>query len=452
MGGPAQCRSMTSLPSSARGRGLLAAGCAAAALALSPAVASADSILYVKAGNVWLASGDGGNQYQVTTDGTAEQPYRSPSQAGDGTIAVGKGTEILRMKQNGKVLNRLDPPMLVNSVSHPQDGVPVDVAISPDGTKVAYTFYGYECPVGASCGARTVTGIIPSDRAATTAEYGQSSFHSPSWVTDTRILNSGGYGSHINIQDLGTEPFNWLTDQETDLGDAEVTRAGDKLAAVRGYDAKTHIVWYRINGNVQSGGKPDSPEAICATGEQAGFDQPTWGPDGNQLAWSEPDGIWVSRDAAGCESSQPVLLLPGGSEADWGPADVNPGPRETTGGGGPAGGGSTGGGGNPAGGGGSALAFSVKSANGKLRVSGRAVKVKLGCVCTYSARLTLKGRTVARKNGASKKAGSTVTIKLSATQAKALRKLGRRSKALELVVTAKSGAATGTRSLTVAPR
>ena len=70
---------MNSLPSIARSRrGLLAAGCAAAALALSPAVASADSIVYVKGGNVWLAAGDGGSQYQVTTDGTAEHPYRSP--------------------------------------------------------------------------------------------------------------------------------------------------------------------------------------------------------------------------------------------------------------------------------------------------------------------------------------------------------------------------------------
>ena len=51
-------------------------------------LASADSIVYVKDANVWLASGDGGSQYQVTTDGTAAQPYRSPSQADDGTIAV----------------------------------------------------------------------------------------------------------------------------------------------------------------------------------------------------------------------------------------------------------------------------------------------------------------------------------------------------------------------------
>jgi len=445
---------MTSLPISARGgRGLLAAGCAAAALALSPAVASADSIVYIKDGNVRLASGTGGDQYQVTTDGTAEHPYRSPSQADDGTIAVGYGTEILRMRQNGTVLNRLDPPMLMNSVSHPMDGTPVDVAISPDGTKVAYTFYGYECPIGVSCGARTTTGIIPSDRFAASAEFGSSYFHSPSWVTNSRILNSGGYGSHVNIQDLGTEPFNWLTDQETDLGDAEVTRAGDKYVAVRGYGDTTHIIWERVKGNVQSGPKPtELPEGICYTDEQPGFDQPTWSPDGNQLAWTEPDGIWIHRDAEACTTPSPTLVLAGGSEPDWGPADVNPGPRETGGGGDDAGGGADGGRG--AAGGGSALAFALKAPKGRLRVSGRAVKVAIRCAagCTYDAKRTLKGRRIARKKGTAKKGGAIVTIRLGAKQARAVRKLGRRSKALELVVTAKSGARVGTRSAVVAPR
>ena len=80
---------MLSLPSPARGRrALVAAGCTVAAIALSPAVASADSIVYVKDANVWLANADGSGTYQVTTDGTAEHPYRSPSQADDGTIAV----------------------------------------------------------------------------------------------------------------------------------------------------------------------------------------------------------------------------------------------------------------------------------------------------------------------------------------------------------------------------
>ena len=132
----------------------------------------------------------------MTTDGTAEHPYRSPSQADDGTIAVGYGDEILRMRQNGSVLNRLDPPALINSVSHPMDGVPVDVAISPDGTKVAYTFYGYECPVGASCGARTTTGIIPSDRFART--------RSTARATSTRLRGSRTRGSSTRAATAAT--------------------------------------------------------------------------------------------------------------------------------------------------------------------------------------------------------------------------------------------------------
>ncbi len=58
---------------------------------------------------------------------------------------------------------------------------------------------------------------------------------------------------------------------------------------------------------------------------------------------------------------------------------------------------------------------------------------------------------LARKKGTAKK-GATVAIKLSAKQAKAVRKLGRGSKALKLVVVAKAGGAAGTRSVVVAPR
>jgi hypothetical protein len=180
---------------------------------------------------------------------------------------------------------------------------------------------------------------------------------------------------------------------------------------------------------------------LCNTNEAAGFDNPTWSPDGTALAWTEPDGIWVKRNATDCASPQPTLVLPGGSEADWGPANVNPGPRPTTGG--------TPTGGRPTGGSPAKPAMTLKA--GKPRLHGRAVKVSFTCVaaCSYKAKLTLKGKALATRKGKAKAGrATTVKLKLSAKQARKVRKLGKRSKALKLSVTA----AGVKRTVVVAPR
>ena len=310
------------------------------ALLLCAGTAQASSIVFIKDYNVWLGKPDGTGLYQVTKDGTYASPYRSPSQADNGIIAVGRGDEILRMKQNGTVLNRLDPYPLTNSVSQPVDGPAVDVAISPDGSKIAYTFVSYECPVGASCGARGATGYTAADHLTPPQNAGTTYFTNPSWVTNTRTLQFGGYGSQVNIQDVGTPGArHWFDDSDyapspEDLGDGEVTRDGTKIALVRSYDANTHLIWWKLAGNAQSGAKPaiGNPAAGCVTGKQAGTDGPTWSPDGSALAWRETNAgrneIWVKPQADAC-GVQPRLLFAGGSEPDWGPAAIAPGPRGT---------------------------------------------------------------------------------------------------------------------------
>ncbi|HWM09200.1 MAG TPA: hypothetical protein VNO82_07640, partial [Solirubrobacteraceae bacterium] len=64
---------------------------AAATLLLLPAAAHADSIVFVKDGDVWVSAPDGSGQRALTRDGTADSPYRSPSQADDGTVAASFG-------------------------------------------------------------------------------------------------------------------------------------------------------------------------------------------------------------------------------------------------------------------------------------------------------------------------------------------------------------------------
>lgn len=297
------------------------------------ATASTGSIVYIKDHNVWLAKSDGSGQYQVTRNGTADSPWRSPSQADDGTIAASHYDQIVRMKQNGTVLNAINPPPLENSVSHMVDGVPVKVAISPNGKLITWTFVTYECPVGVSCGARAVTGYTAADRLTDPSLHGSTYFTDPSWIGNSRTLQSGGYGSQVNFHEPGAgEPVHWFDDSDyaendTDLSDAELSPDGTRLAAVRGYGNSTHIIWYSVSGNAKSGPAPAAPSPECLTGELEGLAGPAWSPDSKALVWEEPDGIWLKPNVAVCDSPQPSLLISGGSEPDWGPAAVNPGPR-----------------------------------------------------------------------------------------------------------------------------
>ncbi|MBS1878815.1 MAG: PD40 domain-containing protein [Actinobacteria bacterium] len=312
---------------------VLALACAALPL-FGAAPALADSIVYAKDGNVWLANPDGSGQYQVTADGSPDHPYRSPSQADDGTIAAGFGDEIVRMRQNGEVLNRIDPPALLDSVSQPLDGPPIDVAISPDGSRIAYTMASYTCPVAAECGARTATAYTAADRLTPPQQGGTTYLRDPSWVTSSRTLQFGGYTHQVNVHDVGAaSDAHWFDDWEvvgqpasTDLGDGELNPQGTMLALVRGYGPGATVVWYDVSGNAQTS-LPPPPSMRCATGADAGISGPTWSPDGQSLAIADPEGIWVKRGAANCESPAPILAIPGGSQPDWGPAPVNPGPR-----------------------------------------------------------------------------------------------------------------------------
>jgi hypothetical protein len=306
-------------------------------VAAAPAAAGADSLVYVHGHDIWLAQPDGSGQHRVTADGTAAAPYRSPSQADDGTIAAGRGSEIVRLRQNGDVVSRFDPPPLVNSAGDWVDGPPVQVALAPDGARIAWTVVSSSCPVGAGCGIRSATAITSADGSAPPEREAVTHLRHPAWVTSTRLLQFGGHGSHVNLLDLGGgAPQHWFDDQDTvagagtDLGDGELSADGRRFAAVRGYGESTHLVWYDVGGSALSGPPPAAPSMRCATNEVGGLASPTWSPAGDALAWAIPAGVLVKRGPDDCGSPQPAVVLPGASQPDWGPADVNPGPRPVT--------------------------------------------------------------------------------------------------------------------------
>ena len=434
---------------------VLAAGLA---LAVLPTAAAADSIVFVKDANVWLASADGTKLHQVTTDGTAADPYRVPVQADDGTIAASHGQLIVRLRQNGEVIGTLDPEPLTNSVGQPVDGPPVNLAISPDGTRIAYTLVGFSCPVGADCGTRPVTAYTAVGALTPASQWGTVYRRNPSFVTASRALVFGGYLGQVNTHDLGeAAEVHWFDDQDiygqadaTDLGDGELNRQGTRLAAIRGYGADAHVIWYDVTGDVATQEPPALPQARCKTGKEAGLHGPSWSPDGASLAIGSADGIWVKRDAGSCDSPAPVLLLPGGSQPDWGPADVNPQPRSGGDGGGTGGGGGGEAGGGQEQGGAAAPVIAVKGARAAA-VAKRGLPVRVTCAAACAIRVQLRVKTlrgvVASARGTAA-AGATATLTLR-PRAAARRKLARMHGARATVRIVVDGAAPIARTVTL---
>ena len=306
---------------------LLLGASALTAAVPAAAAASPGTIVYIKGYNIWIANGDGSGQRPITTDGTYALAYSSPTQSDAGVIAAAYGPEILRMSQWGQVLNRMDPFPLVNTLGHKIDGNVSDAAISPDGSLISYSLTGYECENG--CMGRAATAYTRADQLTPASTYGQTYYGQSSWVSNTRTLQTGGYGSHVMVHDLGQAPTHWFDDSDyaspsTDLGNTELSRDQRYLVGVRGYAETASIIWFRTTGAV-----PAVPEPLCVVGPATGITNPIFSPDSATIAWQENDGIYSKTDPSEC-STPSVRIIEGGSQPNWSPAGMQPKPAVET--------------------------------------------------------------------------------------------------------------------------
>jgi WD40-like Beta Propeller Repeat len=307
------------------------------------ASAHASSIVYIKRGDVWLAKANGKGQRPITKDGSPRNPYRSPAYSDRGVITAVKGRrDIHFFNRSGDRLRKKRD--LTGGPTPPYDSVILDHSISPNGKRLASTLWittrsGSPRP-GEPQGTDYSTSVWYSSarngKLQGTTDGGQST----TWVTNSRPVVFAPYVYHSAdawVVNLGNpnDPTQWFQDRAfvdpldisdgEPLDDGEVTRAQDKIAVVRGPNtvASSTPTMLRVYA-VSSLSQRPTERCDLRSAPNSRIESPSWSPDGEQLAWSERDGIWVSPIAGGAGdcAAAPRRLIKGGSQPDWGRANA----------------------------------------------------------------------------------------------------------------------------------
>lgn len=316
---------------------------AAALTLLAAAPASADSIAYIKDGNVWLATPDGSRQVQVTTSGS----YSYVSQADDGTmIALAPGERLHKLSRTGAVL--------ADFTTYVSDGGPVsrfkgpfNPEISPDGSKVAFEWFNDAYHHEPGCSDQTVppcavytqsqgVGVTASDRYTGPEVYGlMTGWIYPHWVTDDLLLRSFSgavFNDDAVFTPLGGAVDPWFYDDQQGYGvdDVELSRDKSTVIGIAGAESEKLRV-YRTTFDPFTA--PEWDHRPFAQGNQrvaercyeldGKFESTTLAPDGRGFAYGTPEGVYVAAIPAGCAPGDRGTLLAAGARfPDWGPADV----------------------------------------------------------------------------------------------------------------------------------
>ena len=303
------------------------------------ASAHATSMVFVKNNNVWLARADGSRQVPVTRDGRPGSSYYSPSIADNGTIVALKDISLHAFRPNGQ---RIVAPRRWALTSQAVSTQPLNVDISPNGRIVAtdvLSFDMYYDPTKQKHQPQIAAHFIHfadfrrgyKRLSVTDGFYG---LGNPAWIDSRRVVATryGRFSFQVLTALFGPRSQRgtgfYEDPEDATAVDAEVTRAGDKWAAMRRplganplNPALATIAIYR------TGSPPTSSSLLCTIGPGRKINDipdPSWSPDGKTLYWwEEGAGIYATpvTSAPGC-GLKPRLIIRGAKTPDLSPANA----------------------------------------------------------------------------------------------------------------------------------
>ena len=322
----------------ARLRLVLAAAALVTAAGAAPGVAHADSLVYTKAGNVWISHSDGSDPRPLTA--TARN-WAWPSQADDGTVFVAGGavrvnadgsdsdgsTEIYHYDQNGRPIGPYVETYGSRSTPACPTDAPTSVRVSPNGQRVSFdqllcdnrdSFY---------------EDLSNAHQTLISEDYGSSG-----WLDDGHILithigptvGNAAYASY-NVANPGAS-HGPSDDPYLQEYKAVASRSGNRVAVYEedpNLDGSVHSADIRLYETV--GQDVTDPVEKCTltipAGNASSFlsSSPTFTPDGTRLAWAEKDGIHAAdtSDLGSCAAVTDRLLVAGAAYPFFGNADMS---------------------------------------------------------------------------------------------------------------------------------
>ena len=195
--------------------------------------ALADSIIYEKDGNVWVANPDGSGQRRLTSEGG----YSRPSQADDGTIIAAKGDVLQRLDPSGNPLN---------TAGDNDYGGKIFTDLAPGGAHASYGFFA-NGPILTG----PYTAVTYANRPTEKEEIDGplKGYFNSTWLDDSRLLLfPESLIVDVQIWPVPGDIQDWLTDPDLELSGGEVDRSLTRLVgAGRTSSGASILRFYRLN-------------------------------------------------------------------------------------------------------------------------------------------------------------------------------------------------------------